>query len=332
MVPQEGLTLSTDVTSKDGSELTYSWTRDGSAIPGGTGSSLNVAYEAECRLLYFTCNVRDAYGNTLQISFPCLFGTPEAIQAGTTVTCTGDEEYLRFTPAVSAVYAMTLTGSVYDAILYPSGSNEEARQLNHGETTEMRLQGGKDYYIRLTEDHVLTVALKQEEQEAYAFSLRRNDRILVPALTINGGSYPVTNLVSSDPSTVYVNGNVIRALKTGQATVTATYHGGAATRTFTITVANGPLLKLPYDLNEIRADAFAGDTGLRFIELGSNVRNVRSGAFANAGSVTVYVNGYNTVFDDGAFTGSSPVIICERNSPAAAYCSEKGLLYFCQAD
>lgn len=332
VVPQEGLTLSTDITSRDGGELTYSWTRDDSAIPVGTGSSLDVAYEAECRLIHYTCVVSDVYGNTLQLSFPCLFGTPETIQAGTTVTCTEDNKFVRFTPAASAVYAMTLTGNVYDALLYPSGSDEEARQLDHGETTEMRLQGGMDYYIRLTEGHVLTVALKQEEQEAYAFSLRRNDRIRVPAMTINGGDYPVTNLVSSDPSTVYANGDVIRALKTGNATVTATYEGGIATRVFTITVTKGPLLKLPYDLNEIRADAFAGDTGLRFIELGSNVRNVRSGAFANAGSLTVYVNSYNTVFDDGAFTGSSPAIICRKYSPVAIYCSEKGLLYFCQED
>lgn len=328
LLPAEGLTLSVNATSEHGGELTYRWFRDGSEIQDATGNSLHADCETGNRITRYTCRVSDIYSNSAEIGFACVSGTPEEIQAGTAVSGTGEEKLVRFTPAVTAVYTAALAGGEGSAAVYlPDGSEPEAL-LGQG-TTEVRLKAGQTYYIHLTPGQTLTLAEPQQaEQEAYSFSLQRSDRIEVPALVINGRSYEAASLTSSDASVLYASGKAIRALKAGQATVTVEYEGGIATRTFTISVVSGRLLNLPAGLSEIMAGAFEGDTSLQFVYLPDNVQHVRRGAFANTGTVTFYVESPATGFDDGAFTGAGPVIICDSGSQAAGYCLRNGLLFF----
>jgi len=52
VIPQEGLTLTVNAASRDGSELRYKWYKNGYVIPDETGSSLTVAYETTCGLIH----------------------------------------------------------------------------------------------------------------------------------------------------------------------------------------------------------------------------------------------------------------------------------------
>ena len=115
----------------------------------------------------------------------------------------------------------------------------------------------------------------------------------------------------------------------GVAVVTAKYPYGAAIVTFWIKVLDGTegVVKLPEHLEVIQEGTFEGSWHMEVLIVPAGVQTVEKNAFASAAEVTVRFMSGDTVVKDGAFSGSSGVVMIEENSALEAYFREKGQMY-----
>jgi len=230
-------------------------------------------------------------------------------------------------PAKTGVYQTETVGSVY---LYRQDDWYYYESF-YGGTEEIRLEKNKIYYLVLDDSYdSFKYSLLTEEQEGqteYTITLQKGQTLRIPGLYQNDRWYSFDHATSSNPSVIRISDSRMELRETGTATVTVTYDYDKE-RVFHITVTTGNTLVLPAQLQTIETDAFNGDTSARFVKLGENVDTVKSGAFANIGSICLTVENCYTTFENGVFTNSQPVIICEDGGYVPSYCRNNGIPYF----
>ena len=323
VVPNGGnAQLSINVTTRLDENPTYQWYRNDEAIPGETSSTLIVTTGGDYHAI-----ATDRFGNTYGgDTFWCVEGEPATVSVGQTVYGkeTGRTIY-QIVPDNTGYYQIESGGNC--SIYLPDSRWEFASFYNM--TTTDRLEAGNIYYVVLYEaQDSFKYTLAQEEQTEYSFTVKPGQDLWLPPLYINNNSIGVNYLRSDNRSVVSTNGSWLYIQGTGAANLTAVYENGMR-RIYHITVANGNTLTLPSMLQEIEADAFNGDTSVRFIELGNNVLTVRNGAFANMGSICVTVENPDTVFESGAFANSNVVVICKDYGYVPPFCNGSGIPYLC---
>ena len=126
--------------------------------------------------------------------------------------------------------------------------------------------------------------------------------------------------------------NSVEAIQAGTANLTIEYSDGTE-RVCHITVAASlPTLKIPVGVTTIEAEAFAGDTGVKRIEIDSAVQTIESGAFANMGAVLVRIEDGTITIQDGAFSNTNAVFICPENSDSYNYAKYHSIPVFVSID
>ena len=317
--PGDSIQLMRNVTSTYDKDLTFSWYQDNwaMAIPDETTSTLTVASEGK-----YTLVAADCYGNTESYVFWCVEGQPETISEGAIVRRAENRDWsiYQFVPAKTGIYQIETEGYVP---IYRDGYFDGL----YADNNVLGLDAGQVYYVVLNEMYSsFRYTLIQPEQAEYTITLQQGQNYRIPELYVNGYGYTVENSTSDNESVVYNDGYDFETLSAGTANLTVNYTSEMQ-RIYHITVVNASAFTLPDQLQTIEEDAFDGDTGIRFIRLGSNVQTVKSGAFANTGDITVIVENGNTTFENGVFTNANPLIICAAESNVAWYCNTNRIPY-----
>ena len=310
----------TDVSSTYDKHLAISWEKDGVIIPGEESNTLTVTEAG-----VYTFNAADQYGNVYGDRYWCLEEQPELVAEGQYAVgpTNGGTEIYQFIPSQTGVYMIESEGG-YE--IYREGSTWTFLYMGY-ENIENGLDGGTIYYIVMdSPSDSFRYTLILPEQAEYTITLQQGQNYRIPELYVNGYGYTVENSTSDNESVVYNDGYDFETLSAGTANLTVNYTSEMQ-RIYHITVVNTSAFTLPDQLQTIEEDAFDGDTGIRFIRLGSNVQTVKSGAFANTGDITVIVENGNTTFENGVFTNANPLIICAAESNVAWYCNTNRIPY-----
>lgn len=321
VIPTGGsVQLTVNMSSRLDDDLSYQWFRNGEEISGATSNTLSVATAGEYQVRASDRFGNNNYGETIW----CIDDQPETVSEGQKVngTDTGRIIY-QFVPNSTGFYQIDVDGS---CDIYRANAMWTFMNVYDG-TQTTKLEAGKTYYAVLSgANSNFKYTLLKEEQTEYYITLQPGQNLRIPSMFINYGYSNVNYSRSDDRRVVDVDNSHLYIRKTGTANVTVRYENGHE-KVYRITVASGNTLILPNQLQEIEEDAFNGDTSVRFIKLGSNVQTVRSGAFANMGSITVIVDNYYTEFENGVFSNSNPLVICSEDSNVAYYCIDHVIPY-----
>jgi hypothetical protein len=323
VIPAGGsIQLTMNITSRWDDELSYRWFRNGEELPGETGHTLTVTAGGD-----YQVQVSDRYGTPpCGEEFWCVEGQPETVSEGDGAA--GPEDGIRtirqFIPDRAGLYEIEAEGYCE---IYRTDDWWEFMSL-FDENRTVRLNAGMIYYVILDNAaDSFRYSLFREEQTEYNITLQSGQRLRIPPLAIDGSRICVDHAISDNPSVVHASGDCLNIRKSGMANITATCANGMQT-IYHITIESGNALILPERLETIEEDAFNGDTGVRFVRLSGNIQTVKNGAFANTGNICVTAENDRTLFEDGVFSHSNPVIICAEGSLAADYCRSHGIPYF----
>lgn len=320
VIPAGGsVRLAVSMSSKLDDNLTYQWKRNGEVIPDATDNTLTVTTGGTYLVI-----ATDRYGNHEDAEFWCVEGQSETVNEGQKVTVAENGTHIyQFIPNITGTYQLETEGSCH---LYRLGSMSEFREL-YNESLTARMDAGEVYYAVIYENgSSFRYTLMQEVQTEYTITLQPGKSLRFPELYINGDWIPVNYARTDNRSIVSVESDVLNIRKAGTANVTVSY-GNGTQRVYHITATTGNTLVLPDELQVIEADAFNGDTSVRFMKLGDYVYTVERGAFANMGSINVTVENAYTTFEEGVFTNSSPLVICHDWGYVESYCMNHGIPY-----
>ena len=354
VAPGSTLTMKVLATCLDG-EITYQWYKSEriatgansftftyEPIPDATGPEYTTEPLTATDYLQYTCSVSDEYDGQDSVDFLVTVIEFENMALGENralIGNTGVVRYFSFVPAHTCNYlieseeynrypVVSLYDSSWTEIASDSGSGEPGDGGGSNFRLEVPLTAGHTYYwsIRLLGEGQTSIG-------SVPFRLREvwtetGDMTLYLGQTASVPSNPdLLDIIVEDPDVIEQAGLDLTGISPGKTTVSIV--GKKIIRNVELTVADedGGLFVLPEDLTEVEAEAFAGNTSVRRIEMGLFVEKVGSRAFAGSGLRQLSVRGYNTVFADDALDGSHPLVICQAGNTTAEFMEEKGYFY-----
>ena len=354
VAPGNSLTMRVWATCLEG-DITYQWYKSEriatgansftftyEPVPDATGPEYTTEPLTATDYLKYSCSVSDKYGSENLVDFWVTVIEFEDLVLGENralIGNTGVVRYFSFIPAHTCNYlieseeynrnpVVTLYNSSWTEIASDTGSGEPGDGGGSNFRLEVPLTAGRTYFlsIRLLGEGQTSIGsvpfrLREVWTETGNMTLYLGQNALVP------GSADLINIIVEDPDVIEQAGLELTGISPGKTTVTIV--GKTKIRQVELTVAaeDGGLFVLPENLTEVEAEAFAGNTSVRRIEMGFFVERVGSRAFADSGLRQLSVHGYNTVFADDALDGSHPLVICQAGNTAASFMEEKGYFY-----
>ena len=136
--------------------------------------------------------------------------------------------------------------------------------------------------------------------------------------------HTLTN-ASANTDGVSLSGRSITGVSTGTALVTVNY-GPHFQRVYTVTVlANQGVLRLPDGILSIEHEAFAGDTGVKFVELPDSVNWIANDAFTGTNLQQIIIPNEYIVIEEEAFGSCKPTVFCKPWSSAWYFALDHGM-------
>ena len=330
----QNATMSVIATTKSGNH-TYQWYKGyDNLINGATAASYTVSSVSSSG--WYSCRVSDLYGNEWCGIFQVL--VPEqagALTLGTesdaVIDQGGEIALYSFKPSQTGQYTLTTSFSnwgetyIYDQNWDSVSYQEEQGTFGHSVRMIKNVQYYFGvYYYSATQTGTIPLTLTMDQSiETMNLALKVGQQGMLPVVP---GCVKINSVVSSNPSVVSVSRTTVTAETAGTATLTVSCE--TATLIYNVTVyADTGTLRLPGALKTIEEEAFAGDSSVRFVELGSNVTRGEENAFSNSGLLQIVVNNDICWFADSAFSGTSPTIICGNDSSAMYYAIQHGIEY-----
>ena len=316
--------------TKTNGDVTFEWLKDGKKLDD-TGSSITFIADKTATYL---CIATDQYGTTGYCQFIVNVGTGNLLIPDQTFTVTiqdGRGQNYFFTPAESGIYELSSTGSWNTYVyLYKQNGERLGQDDNSGEGSNFRLSAeltaGERYRYNVISGGVnasFNIRLtKIQENENYisagTYVMQVGQTVRLP--------YGECTCTSDTPDTVQVSGMNLTALKAGNAKVTLAQNN----RPFiviTIQVRTGSVMTMPSAITTIEAEAFANDSSVHFVTLGTNTNSVGYFAFANSGLWQIVVPSATTKLSVSSFQGINPTILCRQGSTAEEFAQQNGYKY-----
>ena len=325
--------------------VSYRWYRDSHLLTGETSNVLNIDPVTESG--YYEVDISDGLGGGDSCSFYVACEAPTALRLNTPVEITAPRTF-SFTPTSTGQYNFSSSGDVDPVVemydenwRYVTSADDNGTKMNFSLTYQLTA-GRTYYYIVRFYNHYdqspTTVTLVSGTgpdnddlpgytENEYAVTLRVGQSVRFPAqdsdMTAYDFAMPTTNVMtrSGDVFTAARAGTVDVYVYNGE--VRQPENGDGWWDVWHVTVVSGAkVITTPANLTTIQAEAFAGDTAARFIDLGAKARAVRASAFTDAGFVQINVNHVSTRLMGGSLVNCDAVVLCPEDSAAAGYCRQ----------
>lgn len=313
---QEGdeITLAVSVSGiSEEDEVRYTWYMNYEEPAVASGESYT--FHASAGISRYQCYV---FVNSMSYEAVFLVNTAPVpamnLNQEVTVTFVNDEPALvSFTPDNTGMYTFSITSGAlsngtYFLTLFDNGWDE---LYSSGTAFSYRLTGGEKYYLTVStyyyDSRSGSLCITEANgSRSGAFTLIAGQSFVFPSIK----SYEnyVSASVSDAPGVVRVADDLITAVSPGTAHVTVTYDNGYQVH-YTVTVVSGvPVLRIPRSVSTVEAEAFQGDTGIRFVRLSSRI--VSSKAFQGTDlQQIVFDSTYYDPFVASDAISGSPLIV-----------------------
>lgn len=321
---------------------TFTWFRDTAEIEDEDGSEIRIT-GSDANTVY-KCRVEDRYGSYREFVFRIMSENIPELELGeeTEVTLTESNLFTayRLTPEKTGSHRFLVNqlpankGMCFRLYKAPDWNYVDMKDVystTFSGAFYRTLEQGQGYYLiaEATQsqgpgigEYSFTAMLDREPTTD--IFLRKGQAVELPEFREHGN---MLYNVSADSSIVSTDGMKIRANEYGTTTLTVTYRDGYK-QTYNTEVIDGRVVYLPNQIQEIKEDAFNGDSSIKFIVIrpaDNGVVYIRSRAFANMGRIQVIMPYNNQVVAGDAFEGSEPFFVltdpgyAEKHSIPYAY-------------
>lgn len=320
-------------------QLTYSWYDSNHYVDDLNSASYTITNLASPHACF--CVVTDNFGNEKTVYFVVATTDtqvqPLTVNASVSVTVSESVPLAlySFTPSASDYYTLYST-SDYDTYctLYDSDWNRITTNDDGGNDCNFSLNAylnaGATYYygVRMYASEgsgTFSVTLtKAESKTAYAITLYVGQSVRLPA-GYAMGDFKSASITGGQGSILTVSGSALTAVAPGSAQLTVLYDKGYNTYDVSV-VYKQNVLTLPAAIKTIEAEAFAGDSTIRFADLGANIAQVGNNAFRDVPLQQVTFASPAVGISGAAFS-SKPLIVCLQGSTAELFARNYDLPY-----
>ena len=341
VAPGDEVTMALEAISEYGT-VSYRWETGGSLIVGATGYSYTVPVVT--RDDKYVCYVSDGLGNIWDYQFFVTTSQPETIALDTPVSCVISERNSKtyvFTPSTTGQYTIWSEGSGDPCVtLYDEQWRKVTNDDDGGDRLNFNLScsltAGSAYYFLISgyNDSEPTVTLTRGSAGTgesypgvdyeYDVTLRVGQRVRFASQMRMG---EVEEIRMPSTTALTRSGDTFTAAQAGTAKVYVLganeTDGYRRWELWNVTVVSGAkVVALPSGLTALGAEAFAGDTSVRFVTVGASVRTIGMSAFDSSGLQQVNIAGADTRLMGGSLLNCSAAVLCPEGSAAAAYCRE----------